>query len=101
MYDLRIPIVGTVLTQPERRVIEKTGTPVTTFRIVMNYRRYDRETRQWTDYAMFRVRVNCWRRLADHVYGSVRVGEPVIVIGRIFTRDWTAETGEPRVLYEI
>jgi single-strand DNA-binding protein len=101
MYDLRVPIVGTVLTQPERRVIEKTGTPVTSFRVVMNYRRFDRESGQWTDYAMFRIRVNCWRRLADHVFGSIKVGEPVIVIGRIFTRDWRADTGELRLMYEI
>jgi single-strand DNA-binding protein len=67
----------------------------------MNYRRFDRESGQWTDYAMFRIRVNCWRRLADHVFGSLKVGEPVIVIGRIFTRDWRADGGELRVMYEI
>ena len=82
MYDLRVPIVGTVLTQPERRVVEKTGDPVTTFRIVMDYRRFDRATERWIDYAQFRIRVNCWRRLADHVYSSIRVGESVIVILR-------------------
>ncbi|HEY7225991.1 MAG TPA: single-stranded DNA-binding protein [Micromonosporaceae bacterium] len=101
MYDLRVPIVGTVLTQPERRIIEKTGAAVTSFRIVMNYRRYDRETQQWIDWALFRVRVVCWRRLADHVFGSIKVGEPVIVIGRIFTREWRSETGEVRVNYEV
>ncbi len=101
MYDLRIPIVGTVLTQPERRVVEKTNAPVTSFRVVMNYRRFDRATEQWVDYALFRVRVNCWRRLADHVYASIKVGEPVIVIGRMFTREWQAENGELRVMYEL
>jgi len=101
MYDLRIPIVGTALTAPERRVVEKTGTPVTTFRVVMNYRRYDKLSEQWVDSGLFRVRVNCWRGLADHVFQSIRVGDPVMVVGRIFTRDWRAETGEVRVMYEI
>ncbi len=101
MADLRIPIVGTVLTQPERRVIEKSGSVVTSFRIVMNYRRHDKASDTWVDYGMFRIRVNCWRRLADHVYGSLNVGDPVIVVGRIFTRDWSAESGELRVNYEI
>lgn len=101
MNDLRVPVVGTVLTQPERRVLEKSGATVTSFRIVVNYRRFDRETSQWTDYGLFRIRVNCWRRLGDHVYASLRVGEPVIVIGRIFTRDWRTDAGEPRVLYEL
>lgn len=101
MIDLRVPIVGTVLTNPERRITEKASTPVTTFRIVMNYRRYDRATEQWTDNGMLRIRVVCWRRLADHVYGSIKVGEPVIVIGRLFTRDWASPEGEPRVSYEL
>src|SRR5690606_34448539 len=54
MFDVRIPIVGTVLTPPERRVIEKTGAVVTSFRVVMNYRRFDRTEQQWVDYGMFR-----------------------------------------------
>jgi single-strand DNA-binding protein len=101
MIDMRVPIVGTVLTHPERRVTEKTSTAMTTFRIVMNYRRYDRATEQWVDHGMLRVRVVCWRRLADHVYSSIKVGEPVIVIGRMFTRDWTTAEGELRVNYEL
>lgn len=101
MADLRIPIVGTVLTQPERRVIEKSGAVVTSFRVVMNYRRYDKASDTWVDSGMFRVRVNCWRRLADHVHASLNVGDPVIVVGRIFTREWSADSGELRVNYEV
>jgi single-strand DNA-binding protein len=102
MFDLRVPIVGTVLTQPERRVIEKSGNTVTSFRVVANYRRFDAESRQWVDYGLFRIRVNCWRRLGDHVFASLKVGEPVIVIGRVFTRDWrNGDTGELRVYYEL
>ena len=84
MFDLRVPIVGTALTKPERRIIEKTGVAVTSFRIVANYRRYDRATAQWVDYGLFRIRVSCWRRLADHVFKSIDVGDPVMVIGRIW-----------------
>jgi len=101
MFDMRVSIVGTVLTKPERRIVEKTNTPVTTFRVVMNYRRYDRASETWTDYGMFRVRVVCWRRLADHVHASLKVGDPVIVVGRIFTRDWQGTEGELRVSYEL
>jgi single-strand DNA-binding protein len=101
MHDLRIPVVGTALTKPERRIIEKTGVPVTSFRIVVNYRRYDRATAQWVDHGLFRIRVSCWRRLADHVFKSVDVGDPVMVIGRIFTREWQSEQGELRVNYEM
>jgi single-strand DNA-binding protein len=101
MFDLRVSFAGTVLTHPERRITEKTGTPMTTFRVVTNYRRYDRATESWTDYGLFRVRVVCWRRLADHVFTSLKVGDPVIVIGRLFTRDWTGAEGELRVNYDL
>lgn len=101
MFDMRVPIVGTVLTPPERRIVEKNNTTVTTFRVVVNYRRFDRATETWTDHGMLRVRVACWRRLADHVYTSIKVGEPVIVIGRLFTRDWRTAEGELRVNYEL
>jgi single-strand DNA-binding protein len=101
MLDMRVSMVGTVLTKPERRIVEKTNTPVTTFRVVMNYRRYDRVSESWTDYGMFRVRVVCWRRLADHVHASLKVGDPVIVVGRLFTRDWEGAEGELRVSYEL
>src|SRR5690606_39782833 len=101
MNDTEITVVGNVLTEPERREIEKTNAVVTTFRIVSNSRRFDRDTGQWTDGALFRIRVNCWRRLAHHVYNSVKVGDPVIVKGRITTREWKTEQGEPRSAYEI
>jgi len=101
MYSTRIPIVGTALTQPEKRVIEKTGAVVTSFRIVANERRFDKTTDQWVDSGMLRIRVSCWRRLAEHVAKSVNVGDPIFVFGRIYTREWKTEQGELRVSYEV
>ncbi len=48
-----------------------------------------------------RVRVNCWRKLAEGVAASVMVGDPVIVCGRLYTRDWTDDAGNHRTLYEL
>jgi len=101
MYDTRVPIIGTALIKPERRVIEKTGAVVASFRVVSNSRRYDKATEQWVDSGMFRIRVNCWRRLAEHVVASISPGDPIFVYGRIFTREWRTEQGELRVSYEI
>ena len=101
MNDTEITVVGTVLTRPERRRTEKTNAVVTSFKIVSNSRRFDKETGQWIDGSTFRVRVNCWRRLADNVAGSVFVGDPVIVKGRIVTRDWRNEQDEPRTTYNL
>jgi single-strand DNA-binding protein len=101
MYSTRIPIIGTALTKPEKRVIEKTGTVVTSFRIVSNERRYDKATDQWVDSGMLRIRVTCWRRLAEHVAKSIDVGDPIYVFGRIYTREWKTEQGDLRVSYEV
>ncbi|WP_435824263.1 single-stranded DNA-binding protein [Micromonospora echinofusca] len=48
-----------------------------------------------------RVRVNCWRKLAEGVAASVMVGDPVVVCGRLYTRDWTDDAGNHRSLYEL
>jgi single-stranded DNA-binding protein len=42
---------------------------------------------------MLRIRVSCWRRLAEHVVKSVNVGDPIFVFGRIYTREWKTEQG--------
>jgi single-strand DNA-binding protein len=101
MYDTRVSIIGTALTRPERRVIEKTGAVVANFRIVSNARRFDRATEQWVDSGIFRIKVNCWRRLAEHVFASISPGDPIFVAGRISTREWKTEQGELRVSYEV
>jgi single-strand DNA-binding protein len=101
MNDTEITVVGTVLTTPERRRTEKSNAVVTTFLVVSNSRRFDREAGQWVDGATFRVRVSCWRRLADHVFDSVFVGDPVVIKGRITTRDWRTEQDEPRTAYNV
>lgn len=101
MFDTNITVVGTVLNQPEKRVTTKTNALVTSFRVVSNARRYNRETQQWVDAANLRIKVNCWRRLAEGVLASVNVGDPVVVYGRIATRDWKTEQGEARISYEI
>ena len=101
MYDTPITIVGTVLTQPEKRYTNNTGTQVTSFRVVSNRRRFDKESGTWVDASSLRLRVNCWRRLAEGVADSVSVGDPVIVHGRIDTKDWKTEQGEARMAYEV
>ena len=101
MNDTHITIVGTALTNPERKVLEKSGHVVVNFRVVANVRRQNPDTKEWYDAANFRVRVTCWRRLADNVMTSISAGDPVVVHGRISTREWKADTGETRINYEV
>jgi single-strand DNA-binding protein len=101
MFDTYVTIVGTALQTPERKLIEKSNAVVASFRVVTNARRFDRENQVWVDGANLRIKVNCWRRLADGVVGSVFSGDPVVVHGRISTREWKNEQGETRIAYEV
>jgi single-strand DNA-binding protein len=101
MNDTVVTIVGNALTMPEWRRLERTGTLVTHFKVASSSRRFDRENKRWVDGDSLRVRVNCWRRLAEGVAASVKVGDPVIVTGRMYTRDWTTPEGQRRVMYEL
>lgn len=99
MYDTYVTIVGNALHDPEWRRTA-TGAPVTTFKIASTARRLDRATGAWVDGNSLRVRVVCWRNLAVNVAKSVTRGDPLIVTGRLYTRDW--KDGEVvRTQYEL
>lgn len=101
MFDTYVTVVGNVLHEPEQRQTTNTGALVTTFKIASTARRLDRQSGKWIDGNSVRVRVTCWRALATNVKQSVRVGDPLIVYGRLFTRDWTDEQGQKRLAYEL
>jgi single-strand DNA-binding protein len=101
MFDTQVALVGNVMTAPEWRRTSVTKTLVANFKVASSSRRYDRESGRWVDGPSLRVRVTCWRRLAEGVASSVMVGDPVIVTGRMFTRDWVAEDGTKRTSYEL
>lgn len=102
MYDnSTITVVGNALTAPEWRRFERTNALVANFKIASTARRFDKQNNRWIDGDNLRVRVNCWRRLAEGVVASVRVGDPVVVTGRMYTRDWTTEDGQRRSTYEL
>jgi single-strand DNA-binding protein len=100
MNDTYITVRGIAMTNPERR---RTANDVVVahFKIGSHARRFDRATEEWVDRSNFRIKVNCWRRLADHVCASVFSGDSIIVYGRIVTKDWTNEQGERRISYEL
>lgn len=94
-------MVGNVLTAPEWRRTSASGRLVTTFKVAAATRRLDRATGAWVDGNGLRVRVSCWRDLAGGVASSVMVGDPVVVYGQIYTRDWVDTDGTKRTLYEM
>ncbi|MEU7755891.1 single-stranded DNA-binding protein [Micromonospora sp. NPDC049101] len=101
MFDTYVTIVGNVLTSPEWRRTTQSNTLVANFKVASTARRLDRDSGRWVDGNSLRVRVNCWRKLAEGVAASVMVGDPVVVCGRLYTRDWTDDAGNHRTLYEL
>lgn len=82
MSETLVTLVGNVATQPELKQTS-TGVPVVRFRLASTERRYDRVGERWTDGHTSFYTVWAWRTLAENVSGSVAVGEPVVVQGRL------------------
>ncbi|MEU4529662.1 single-stranded DNA-binding protein [Micromonospora ureilytica] len=101
MFDTYVTIVGNVLTTPEWRRTTQSNTLVANFKVASTARRLDRDSGRWVDGNSLRVRVNCWRKLAEGVAASVMIGDPVVLCGRLYTRDWTDDAGNHRTLYEL
>jgi single-strand DNA-binding protein len=101
MFDTYVTLVGNVLTAPEWRRTTNTSTLVASFRVASTARRFDRDNNRWVDGNSLRVRVTCWRRLAEGVASSVMTGDPVVVVGRLYTRDWADGEGNNRTSYEV
>jgi single-strand DNA-binding protein len=91
VFETNIVLVGNVLTAPEWRRTASTGALVATFRVASTARKLDRESGRWVD----------GDSLREGVSASIAVGDPVVVMGRIYTRDWTDSEGNARVSYEM
>jgi single-strand DNA-binding protein len=101
MFDTTVTIVGNALNAPELRRTNGTNALVASFRVASTSRRYDKDSARWVDGPSLRVRVTCWRRLAEGVKRSVVTGDPLVVTGRMYTRDWIGDDGQHRVSYEL
>jgi single-strand DNA-binding protein len=101
VFDTMVTVVGNVLNAPDCRRIVDSQALVAHFKVASTSRRFDRANERWVDGDSLRVRVNCWRQLAENVARSVQVGDPVIVTGRLYSRDWETEDHVRRVSYEL
>lgn len=99
MNDTVITVVGRIVDTPKRRQTEA-GVSVANFRVASTARRRDRDSQEWVDGDTLFLNVSCWRQLADNVSRSVVKGDPVIVRGRLFTREYELN-GEKRRSYDM
>lgn len=93
MNDVMMTIVGNVIRDVDLRFTTN-GDPVATFRVASNTRRFDRENERWIEGDTHYLSVTCWRNMASNVANSVKKGMPVVVYGRMRSREVERPCGE-------
>jgi single-strand DNA-binding protein len=99
MYGTNITVVGNVVDAVANKPTSS-GLSRVSFRVASTQRRRDRESGEWVDGHKFFVNVTFWREFAENVASSVRKGDPVIVSGRIFSRQYVRDESN-HVAYEL
>jgi len=94
----KVTIIGNVGNEPEMRFTPN-GKPVTTFSVATNwaYTSPDGERRQETEW----FNVVAWSRLAEQCNQFLAKGRLVYAEGRIHTRNWEGQDGQPRSRMEV
>ena len=101
--ELRLPslnkvlMTGNLTRDPEVRYIQS-GAAVVTLRIAST-RRYQTGG-EWKDDTCF-IDVVAWRELAERCGDQLHKGSPVMVEGRLQSRDWATQDGQKRTTIEI
>ncbi|MFF4419913.1 single-stranded DNA-binding protein [Streptomyces sp. NPDC001549] len=85
MYDTQVTLVGYVATQIDYK--ETVNGPAARFRLAVTPRYFDRRKDAWTDGTTSFYTVWARRALAVNLAGSVSVGEPLVVHGRLRVRE--------------
>jgi hypothetical protein len=93
MNDITFTVAGNVVKDVELR-FTNSGDPVASFRVAMSSRRYDRAAERWVDSDTHYFSVSCWRDLAHNVVQSVTKGMPVVVYGKLRSREVPRPCGE-------
>lgn len=99
MYSTEVTVRGNVVDEPRVHVTDS-GHMVVNFRLASTERRHVRETNDWVDGNRLFLSVSCWRSLAEHVAASVHKGQPVIVHGRLYSREYERD-GQNRLEYKL
>lgn len=98
MNETMVTLVGNAATAVEFRETATGG--MARFRFAVTPRRRDRETQLWTDGPTSFYTVWAWRALAANLAGSVAIGEPLLVHGRLKVREEERDGGK-RVFVDV
>jgi single-strand DNA-binding protein len=87
MFETTVTLVGRLITQL-KQVRFDDGSLLVTGRMICTARRYDRASTQWIDGKKLFVTVVCRKGLAENAFTSLRSGDPVMVHGPLYTREY-------------
>ncbi|MFS0706108.1 single-stranded DNA-binding protein [Cellulomonas sp. 179-A 9B4 NHS] len=88
-----VTVVGWVGSDVRSYHLDGGGTPYAQFRLASTRRVYDRESGTYRDGPTVWWTVKVWRQVADNVTRSLHKGDPVVVVGRVGTSEWTSPDG--------
>jgi single-strand DNA-binding protein len=98
MFETPITIVGTIVTDPIHRSVG--DQELFKFRLASNSRRRTTDG-DWEQGNSLYVTVNCWGRLVTGTAASLVKGDPVIVVGHLYTSEYEDKEGNPRSSVEV
>jgi single-strand DNA-binding protein len=98
--EAHISLSGYVATQPALRWT-RTGVPALNMRVAWTPRRMDRVTGEWIDASTNFLTVFAYRKLAENAATCLRKGDPVVIRGRVTTRDFEDKNGQSRTALEV
>jgi single-strand DNA-binding protein len=87
MYETNMTAIGRVASRPQEWRFND-GSLKVSFRVASTERRFDRNSGTWGDGPTLFLSVICRRALAENAAASLVVGDPVIVHGRLVTRQY-------------
>lgn len=93
MNDITLTVLGNVVNDVDLR-FTPSGEAVASFRVASTTRRFDRSHERWIDGDTHYFTVSCWRNLAHNVAASLLKGMPVVVTGRMRSREHEKECGD-------
>jgi single-strand DNA-binding protein len=100
MSDILTTVLGRLTNTPATRTLES-GREVTSFRMACNHGFFDREAGAWRESSTSYLAVDVWRRnLGRNVLASFAKGDPVVVHGRLFVREYEQD-GRPRTAVSL
>jgi len=92
MNDLTVTVTGWVATDPRLHLVPG-GTDIVSFRLASTSRYFDRGSGQWVDRETSWFTVRVFRAAALLVAKSIKKGQPIVVVGRLHTHEWAADSG--------